>query len=145
MPSASRLATRPDRVTGPPDFFIDRSLGQKQVPALLRDAGWKLRTLAEVYGVPNDETINDPAWLRLAGEQGWAVLMKDEKVRYRAAELHALIAGDVRTFCLTSGNLPAEEMARCLLRHQAQIWKACADQGPFVYAVSVREIRRIDL
>lgn len=95
--------------------------------------------------MPDDEKIKDPDWLQLAGEQGWAVLMKDEKVRYRAAELHALIAGQVRAFCLTGGNLRAEEMAGCLRRHQAQIWKACAEPGPFVFAVSVREVRRIDV
>jgi hypothetical protein len=44
-------------VIEPPEFFLDRSLGRRQVPTLLRDAGWKLRTLAEVYGVPDDEKV----------------------------------------------------------------------------------------
>lgn len=145
MPSVSRRATRPDRVPGSPEFFVDRSLGRKQVPALLRDAGWDLRTLAEVYGVPRDETVEDPGWLELAGERGWAVLMKDDKIRYRKAELGALIAGNVRAFCLTGGNLRADEMAARFLRHQAEIWKACAEPGPFVFVVSVREVRRIDV
>lgn len=42
-----------------PKFFLDRSLGRVAVPALLRAAGWNLVTLAEHYGVPNDEQVAD--------------------------------------------------------------------------------------
>ncbi|MGH3770194.1 MAG: hypothetical protein ACRDRW_02135 [Pseudonocardiaceae bacterium] len=44
---------------GLPELFIDRSLGRRQVPDLLRASGLRLRTLAEVYGVPADEDIQD--------------------------------------------------------------------------------------
>jgi hypothetical protein len=56
--------------------------------------------------------------------------MKDEKVRYRAAELHALVAGKVRVFCLTAGNLRAEEMARCFLRHRASSGRHALSRAP---------------
>ena len=62
---------------GLPDLFVDRSLGRIKVPALLRNAGLRLVTLAEHYGIPADETVPDQQWLELAGTQGWAVLMKD--------------------------------------------------------------------
>jgi hypothetical protein len=62
-----------------PLFFVDRSLGRVRVPALLRESGWALVTLSEYYGVPQDEAVDDVAWLRLAGQQGWPVLMKDER------------------------------------------------------------------
>jgi hypothetical protein len=42
---------------GLPDLFLDRSLGRIQVPALLREAGLRLVTLAERYGIPEDEGI----------------------------------------------------------------------------------------
>jgi len=64
---------------GLPDLFLDRSLGRRQVPAMLRGAGLRLHTLAEVYGVPADQDIVDTAWLQLAGQRGWPVLMKDER------------------------------------------------------------------
>jgi len=48
---------------GLPELFLDRSLGRRQVPALLRDVGLRLRTLAEVYGIPADETVADTEWL----------------------------------------------------------------------------------
>jgi hypothetical protein len=34
-----------------PDVFIDRSLGRIEVPRLLREAGLRLVTLAERYGI----------------------------------------------------------------------------------------------
>ena len=74
---------------GLPDLFLDRSLGRKVVPLLLRDEGLRLITLAEHYGIPADETIADEEWLELAGAAGWAVLMKDTRIRYNRAEREA--------------------------------------------------------
>lgn len=67
----------------PRKFFVDRSLGRVAVPRLLREAGWDLITLAEHYGVPQDETIEDTRWIEDSAKLGWAVLMKDKRIRYR--------------------------------------------------------------
>ncbi len=128
-----------------PLFFVDRSLGRVRVPALLRESGWVLVTLSEHYGVPQDEAIDDVAWLRLAGERGWPVLMKDERIKYRTAERRALIDHGVRAFCLTSGNLNAQAMADCFIRDQHRIWTEAARTGPALFAVSRHDIREIDL
>jgi hypothetical protein len=130
---------------GLPDLFLDRSLGRRQVPNLLRAAGLRLQTLSEVYGIPADEDVADVEWLRLAGTHGWIVLMKDEKIRYRAAERDALVRHGVRAFCLTSGNVRASEMADLFLSAMDAITEACAASGPFLYAVSPRGLRRLDL
>jgi PIN like domain len=53
-----------------PDLFLDRSLGRIKVPRLLREAGLRLVTLAEHYGVPADEIVADEEWLELAGNSG---------------------------------------------------------------------------
>lgn len=131
--------------SGLPDLFLDRSLGRRQVPALLRAAGLQLHTLSEVYGVPADEDVTDVEWLRLAGSRGWPVLMKDERIRYRAAEREALLAHAVRAFCLTSGNLRAADMAAQFFAQLDQIAEACTAPGPFLYAVSGRGLRLLDL
>lgn len=130
---------------GLPPLFLDRSLGRRQVPELLRAAGIQLQTLSEVYGIPADEDVADVTWLELAGSRGWPVLMKDERIRYRAAERDALVAHGVKAFCLTSGNLRAVEMAQHFLTVLDQIADACALSGPFLYAVSGRGLRRLDL
>jgi hypothetical protein len=88
---------------GLPDLFIDRSLGRIQVPQLLRDAGLRLVTLAERYGIPNDEAVSDEQWLRDVGDRGEAAFMKDGRVRYNPAEKAAIIRRRVRCFCLPPG------------------------------------------
>lgn len=128
-----------------PEFFVDRSLGRIKVPTLLRRSGWSLRTLAEVYGVPHDEEVRDTEWLRLAGQREWPVLMKDDRIRYRAAERDALLSNGVIAFCLTGGNLRADEMAGYFLTHKAAVWRACAEGGPALYTVSRRSLRRLEL
>jgi len=72
-------------------------------PTCFAPQGCGSEPLAEVYGIPADETIADTDWLALAGHEGWAVLMKDERIRYRPAERAAVTVYDVRAFCLTSG------------------------------------------
>ena len=130
---------------GLPELFLDRSLGRVQVPALLRAAGLRVRTLAEEYGIPADEDVVDTEWLAHAGRNGWPVLMKDERIRYRPAERAAVIAFGVQTFCLTNGNLRAAAMAEQFLAVIDQITASCRQPGPFLYVVSVSGIRRVDL
>ena len=66
----------------PADLFSDRSLGRIRVPELLRAAGLRLTTLAEAYGVPEDERVADADWLTLASQRGWAVFMRGARIRY---------------------------------------------------------------
>ncbi len=129
----------------PVEFFLDRSLGGRQVPALLRAAGLHVMTLSDVYGIPADEAVSDVEWLERAGHTEWVVLMKDERIRYRPSERAALIDHGVKAFCLTSGNLKAAQMAEAFLNRIAAISEACRAPGPFLYAVSARGLRRLDL
>ena len=128
-----------------PHFFVDRSLGRHLVPRLLRADGWSLVTLAEHYGIPQDEDVDDVEWLELAGQTGWPVLMKDEKIRYRPAERAAVVAHGVRAFCLTSGNLTAQQMADVFMVHKELIWQLGAEPGAKLFAVSREGVRQIDL
>lgn len=128
-----------------PHFFVDRSLGREQVPRLLRADGWSLTTLAEHYGVPADERVEDTDWLAMAGAKLWPVLMKDERIRYRPAERAAIRAAGVPAFCLTNGNLRAADMARYLINNKQAIWFAATKPGPALYAVAASGIRLLDL
>ncbi len=110
-----------------PDLFLDRSLGRIKVPQLLRDAGLQLVTLAEHYGVPADEASVDEEWLELAGRSGWAVFMKDTRIRYNPAERSAVLRRSVQCFCLTNQSLSSDEMARRFLDNLDAIAQACAD------------------
>lgn len=127
---------------GLPRLFLDRSLGRLTVPRILRAAGLELVTLAEHYGMPADEHVEDVTWLAEAGRQGWVVLMKDARIRRRPAELKAVRAYRVRCFCITRADLSGEQMADRYLANLKAITHACRRPGPFIYAV---QDRRIDL
>lgn len=130
---------------GLPDLFLDRSLGRIAVPRLLRDGGLRLLTLSEHYGVPDDENVRDEEWLELAGLRGWAVLMKDKRIRYNRRERDVVRTLRVRCFCLSSQRLSGEEMARRYLRNLDAITRACEEEGPFIYAVHHNRIERLTL
>lgn len=115
------------------------------MPGLLRAAGWSITTLAEHYGIPDDERVDDVTWLLLAGGEGWAVLMKDDRIRYRPAEREALIHSGVTAFCLASGNLTAQVMAETLTAHRERIWSLARLDGPAVYTVARGSVRPVDL
>lgn len=132
-------------MTAGPHFFVDRSLGRIRVPGRLRAAGWELTTLAEHYGIPADEDITDIDWLTLAGSRGWAVLMKDDRIRRRPAELAALRAAGVHAFCIANANLDTDHQVELLLRHQAQIFHRCAEAGPTLDSLSKTGMRSIAL
>jgi hypothetical protein len=128
-----------------PDLFLDRSLGRIQVPRLLREAGLRLVTLAEHYGIPADEDVADTTWLRDAGTAGWVVFMKDSRIRRTPAERAELVASRVRAFCLTRKDLTAPEMAARFLDRLPAITAACAEPGPLLYAVHASRIERLRL
>jgi hypothetical protein len=128
---------------GLPDLFLDRSLGRVKVPSLLRDAGLRLITLAEHYGIPADEHIPDAEWLELAGRRRWVVFAKDKRVRYNPAERAAIERFEVRYFYLSGRSLNATEMAKRFLRNLDRIVFACANPGPLVYAVHKNRIEQI--
>ena len=79
----------------------------------------------------------DEVWLTRAGAEGWIVLSKDRKIRYRANEHAALKAAKVRAFVLTGGNMPGEAMAQAFvdaLRRMKQL--TATRTPPFLAMVS---------
>lgn len=71
--------------------------------------------------------------------------MNGGATRVRAAERQALVEHAVRAFCLTSGNLTAQAMTECFIRHQDRIWSAATGDGPALFAVSRAEMRQVYL
>jgi hypothetical protein len=132
-------------MAGAPFVFVDRSLGRIQVPRLLRAGGVGLITLAEHYGQPRDEDVDDPTWIADASARGWILFMKDQRIRRRPAERQAIIDSRARCFCLSDGNLGFADMARRYLANWPAIVKASTQPGPFLYSVRAAEIARLRL
>ena len=128
--SAASSQSRPPE---PPTFFLDRSLGRFKLATALRQAGF----LVEVHDDHFDQDVTDEIWLSGVGQRGWVVLTKDEKIRYHARELRALISHGVRAFVLTARNVNADEMASIILGTRPRIEKFLARHtGPFLVAIS---------
>jgi PIN like domain len=145
-PFVSHPGTPPETlVTGLPFVFVDRSLGRIQVPALLRAGGVQLVTLAEHYGVPADEQVQDVTWIAESAQRGWIAFMKDANVRRRPAEREAIKISGARCFCLVNANIRAAMMAERYLANLRAIERACSQPGPFLYAVHASRIEPLPL
>src|SRR5665811_2153511 len=119
-----------------PFVFVDRSPGRLQMPRLLRVGGVRLVTLAEHYGSPADEQVEDTTWIAESASRGWIAFMKDDRIR--PAERAMIYQYSARCFCLANANLKATEMAECYLANLGAIASACVAAGPFLYAVHAR-------
>ena len=65
-------------------FFADRGLGSRILPAKLRDAGWKITTMDERYGVMVSQDLDDPDWIREAtsgAKSCYAKILKSQRTR----------------------------------------------------------------
>ena len=115
-------------------FFVDRSLGRRIVPGALRKANEVVHAHDECF--PQD--AKDEIWLAEAGKQGWIVLTKDARIRYRANEMNALMAAKVRAFVLTArGDLSGQEIAAIFVKALPRMKRLCArTPPPFVAHVS---------
>lgn len=113
------------------------------MPQALREAGAVVHTMAEVYGERVGQGLPDEEWLADCGRNGWLVLMKDARIRYRPSELAAIEAFGVRAFCVTNGNLRAVDQAAWLTENLDRIMRAAELPGPFIYGVYAASVRRL--
>ncbi len=127
----------------PPEFFIDRSLGRHHLAAALTDCGLVVHTLASVYGEERAQTVSDDEWLAFAGARGWVVLMKDDAIRRRPAEIEALRVAGVRAFCLTNANLRAADQSERFVTNRHRMIQRAAKSGPFIDGVYADGLKRL--
>jgi len=140
----SCVSTPPPLPSGP-RFFLDRNLGRIAVPRGLRAAGVDVISLAERYGVPEDERISDVQWMREAAEHGEAVLMCDDAIRKKnPEERRVLVEMGLQAF-VVNPQITAEEVVRRFLACRSAIERACQRPGPFVYRLHPDriELRRL--
>jgi len=88
----------------------------------------------------------DEVWLSLAGKNGWVVLTRDKRIRYRRLERLALEIAAVRAFVFTGGNVTIRDTGEILARAVPRILRICERQpGPFVYHIGAAgKPRRMD-
>src|SRR5439155_5113077 len=112
-------------------FFCDRALGRK-VPNALKLRG--------IDAVAHDDHFHhktdDDIWLPEVGQRGWTVLTKDNRMRFRQAEKHALVSYKIGSFAIRQGNATWEQMVAILVSAWDKIETISASElRPFLYTV----------
>lgn len=114
-------------------FFIDRSLGRYTVANALRAAG----ALVEVHDDHFAQGARDQVWLTHVGQRGWAVLTKDDRIRYRAAEIAAATNAGVALFIFVGKNVRGAAMAEAFRRALSKMGELLdTRRRPFVAKVT---------
>lgn len=131
---------QPEQGSPEPVFFIDRSLGRRQVAQALLEAGAKVLLHDDLFG----QHTSDVDWLQEAGTQGWIVLTKDSAIRRNPHERQMVQDARVRMFALTQKGLTGEQMAALFAEALPGMRKRIAKtQAPFVFSIlRGGEIRR---
>ena len=111
-------------------YFTDRDLG-KQFPARLRAAGLQVEWFFDHFG----DSTQDTEWLSVVGGRGWVVITHDERIRYKANELAAVVRHRV-AMLLVVGQAPyprlAEHFVHTLPRIEAFV---AAHRPPYIAKV----------
>lgn len=81
----------------------------------------------------------------LAGQRGWPVFMKDQRIRNRQVERAAVNANGVQAFCLSGGNLKSGVMAEQFLAMIDGTGAACRTSGTIMYVISPSGMRAVPL
>jgi hypothetical protein len=108
-----------------PELFLDRSLG-RVTASRLREAGCIVHLIADHY-LDDASDVPDEEWITEGCSNGWVLLTKDKRIRYRAEELEALQEGHV--FCLVSGNLDIAQMTQAFLDALPRIERAATEES----------------
>jgi len=113
-------------------LFLDESLDSGSVATALRAAGAQVERLTDHFA----KGTADEVWLEQAGKEGWIVLTRDKRIRYRKLERIALKMAGVRAFVFTGGNVTVLETGQILVRALPRIRAICGKvAGPFVYHI----------
>ena len=100
---------------------------------LLRNAGLKV----EVHDDHFVQNAPDPEWLTAAGKNGWIVVTRDERIRYREAEKQAIRRAKVRAFVLAArGDLKIEMLAEIFFKALPKIRQMADRNAPFIAKIS---------
>jgi predicted nuclease of predicted toxin-antitoxin system len=113
-------------------FFIDRAIGKKHVPEVLRDSGANIEVHADWF----EQDAPDIEWLPIVSQKGWVIITKDERIGRNPLELMAIAESQARVFIFVSGNLKRQQMAEALVQAMAKMTKiAQSNKAPFIAKV----------
>jgi hypothetical protein len=121
-------------------LFVDRSLGEIDVPQALRAAGAIVAVHSEYFA----DNAPDERWLRIVGHQGWVVLTKDHGIRKRHVERRAMVEGKVKAFFLVPRKVTGAAQGALFVRALKKMGKlAAGNPAPFIAFVYPSGVAKI--
>jgi hypothetical protein len=124
----------------PPEIFCDRGLGRWKVPERLR----KLHSSVIAHDDLFAPDTADEAWLRVAGNARWIVLMKEDRIRYHPGERKVIVETGVPCFCLhPSKGMTGDDMAEALATALPRILAIVAAHPEGGYIKGVNRFGRV--
>jgi hypothetical protein len=90
---------------------------------------------------------DDEDWLPVVGELGWAVILRDKKIRTRSWQRALIVEHGIQAFSLTkAGNAKRDELLELVLKFWDEIVKKVDEEpGPYIYAVRHQGLRPLNL
>ncbi|PFG30710.1 hypothetical protein [Paramicrobacterium agarici] len=127
-----------------PEFFLDRSLGRKKLATALRNAGWRVATLSEVYGVQHGQLVADTTWISEQADAGRVLLTSDARILSDPGERQAIVSASALMFTFPSARMRSEDHFARLSTHRARLADiAIRDDVPAAYVLYERTISRV--
>jgi hypothetical protein len=99
------------------EFFVDRNLGTRIFPGVLREAGLILHLHQDYF--PQQE--KDHVWIAKPAAEGWPIISPDKRISRDFVEVDAVMEAGAAMFCLSGGHYPAEVQAVNFLRCLPQV------------------------
>lgn len=87
----------------------------------------------------------DEDWLCAANSEGWLIVTRDQRIRYRANELRAVIDAELHMFVFSQGGLSAAETATILCATYPRMCALAAQHRPpaFFSLTKTCEVRQL--
>lgn len=114
-------------------MFIDRCAWSRKLGEALDAAGipYVPHHAHFVHDTP------DEVWLAAVRDNGWLILTRDQRIRYRKNELSALIDARLMMFVLSQGGLTAEETGRIVCEaYPAIVRQAALHTPPGLFSIT---------
>lgn len=107
--------------------------------ALLRELGFAVNPIKEVFPNGKDQFIRDPEWIKLCGERNWVILSGDKRLETVPENRQAVIDAKAKVFLLMdSESFPQEWAAAVIVGHDRIKEILDANPGPFFVNISKR-------
>lgn len=96
--------------------------------------------------VISDPAAHDDKWIPAVTQAGLAIISRDKHIASRTAEKDAVLKAGTRMFAITSpGNLRTWDLLSIVVSRWAQLESMADEPGPYIYAVTLGGMHKIDL